>query len=247
MADLGQILIADDEETFLNSTADLLRRNGYRCACVPDAATAAGKLRDAEYDLLIADIKMPGNPELEFIQDVPQIAEGMPVILVTGYPSLTTAIQSVQLPVVAYLVKPIDFDEMLTLVKRSVKNFRVYRAVRSIDQRLRYWLKDLAGTEEVLKNKSGYSSSTPVDAFLKLTYRNIVGALSDMKHLTEALALQAGEQEACHLLNCPKLTALTNALNETIDVLEETKTAFRSKKLGELRQKLEELVKGEMR
>ncbi|KPL00997.1 MAG: hypothetical protein AMJ91_02045 [candidate division Zixibacteria bacterium SM23_73_3] len=243
MADLGQILIAEDEETFLNSTADLLRRSGYRCACVPDAVTAAEKLRRAEYDLLIADIKMPGNPELEFIQDVPQIAEGMPVILVTGYPSLTTAIQSIQLPVVAYLVKPIDFDELLALAKRSIKNFRVYRAVRSIDQRLQNWLGDLAGTEEVLKSAPGYTSSAPVDAFLKLTYRNVVGALSDMKHLTEALALQAGEQEACHLLNCPKLTTLTNALKETIDVLEETKTAFKSKKLGELRGKLESLLK----
>jgi len=243
MADLGRILIADDEETFLHSTADLLRGNGYECACVPDAATAAAVLMETDYDLLIADIKMPGNPKLELVRDVPRIAEGMPVILVTGYPSLDTAIQSVQLPVVAYLVKPVDFDELLALVRASIKNFRVYRSIQSVDQRLQNWLKDLEKTEDVFKNSPGYKPSTPVDAFLKLTYRNVVGAISDMKYLTETLALQSGEQDVCHLLNCPRLTALTDALEQTIDVLEETKSAFRSKKLGELRQKLEELVK----
>src|SRR4030066_2379096 len=123
MADLGRILIADDEETFRNSMADLLRRGGYQCDCAPDAIVAAELLRSNDYDLLIADIKMEGNFELEFIQDLPQIATGMPVILVTGYPSLKTAIQSVQLPVVAYLVKPFEFKELLEQVQKSIKDY----------------------------------------------------------------------------------------------------------------------------
>src|SRR4030042_6214874 len=101
MGDLRRILIADDEETFRNSLADLLRQAGYQCDCAPDAIVAAELLHSAEYDLLIADIKMQGNFELEFIRALPQIAEGMPVILVTGYPSLRSAIESIQLPVAA--------------------------------------------------------------------------------------------------------------------------------------------------
>ncbi|MCK5381428.1 MAG: response regulator, partial [Candidatus Latescibacteria bacterium] len=124
MAELGRILIVDDDETFLFSTADLLRREGYTCDCAPDAAAAAERLRAEDYDLLIADIKMPDNKELVFIRDVPRIAEGMPIILVTGYPSLYSAIQSIQLPVVAYMIKPIDFDELLERVQRSIEIFR---------------------------------------------------------------------------------------------------------------------------
>ncbi|MCI0692942.1 response regulator [candidate division KSB1 bacterium] len=59
------------------------------------------------YDLLIADIKMPGNDELEFIEEPPAIAEGLPVILVTGYPSLNTAIKSTRLHVAGYMMKPL--------------------------------------------------------------------------------------------------------------------------------------------
>jgi DNA-binding response OmpR family regulator len=50
---LGRILITDDEETFLNSTADLLRREGYECDCASDAETAIGMLKTSRYDLLI--------------------------------------------------------------------------------------------------------------------------------------------------------------------------------------------------
>ena len=70
MSDQGHILIADDEETFLHATAELLRQEGYTCDCVPDGASAAVWLRDGTYDVLIADIEMPGNQHLELIRDL---------------------------------------------------------------------------------------------------------------------------------------------------------------------------------
>ena len=102
MSKLGRILIADDEETFRSSTADLLRRDGYECNCVPDAGEAVKELREGSYDLLIADIHMPGNPELELVREIPVIAEGMPVLLVTGYPSANSAIEAIKLNVTAF-------------------------------------------------------------------------------------------------------------------------------------------------
>jgi len=65
MAGTGRVLVADDEETFLFSTADLLRREGFECDCVRNAADASLLLGEKEYDVLIADIRMPGNSKLE--------------------------------------------------------------------------------------------------------------------------------------------------------------------------------------
>jgi CheY-like chemotaxis protein len=243
MADLGRILIADDEETFRNSIADLLRQAGYQCDCAPDAIVAAELLRSAEYDLLIADIKMEGNFELEFIRELPQIAEGMPVILVTGYPSLRSAIESIQLPVAAYLVKPFEFKELLVQVQISVKNYQFCKAIRDHRKRLVSWSEDLKGIEEEhnIMPRGGFPS--PIDDFLTLTFQNIAGALSDLKHLTESFSTGSSQQEVCHLLNCPRLNTLNKTLVETIDILEKTKSAFKSKELGILRRNLEELVK----
>ncbi len=63
--------------------------------------------------------------------------------------------------------------------------------------------------------------------------------------LTEELTMQSDEQYVCNLLDCPSLTALKSGLAETVDVLKKTKTSFKSKELGRLRDKLEILVEKE--
>jgi len=243
MADMGRVLIADDEETFLLSTADLLRREGYECYCASDAVIAAEMLRNDKYELLISDIKMPGNSQLEFIYELPGIAEGMPVIIVTGYPSLDSAIKSIRLPVVAYMVKPIDLDQLLTQTQESIAQFRIYRIIRDLQQRLQNSHEGLTDTQNAFINKPGRASSIPINVFLELTFHNIIGALSDLMYLTKSFAKHEVKQEACHLLNCPKLTKLTRAIENAIDVLEKTKSSFKSKELGELRRNLEQIIK----
>lgn len=244
LTDVGSILIADDEEIFLESTADLLRREGYRCDCVPDADAAAKRLQEASYDLLIADIKMPGNPELQLIHKLPELAPGLPVIIVTGYPSLRSAIDSVQLPVVAYLVKPISLDELLEVVRTHTERFRAYRAVRGAQDRLQSWFQELSRIEKVLSVPPvGDEGSAPIENFLSLTMRNVVGSLADLQRLVEAVIQSRGEQGSPLLTNLEQPAKLMSALEETIGVLEKTKSAFKSKDLGELRKKLESLVK----
>ncbi len=76
MAESGKILIADDDDTFLQSTADLLRREEYMCDCASDARAVIEILKLARYDLLITDINMPGNTGLEFIKNLPKMQKG---------------------------------------------------------------------------------------------------------------------------------------------------------------------------
>jgi CheY-like chemotaxis protein len=242
MADLGRILIADDEKTFLSSTADLLREQGYECVCVPDGKEALEKLTDELFDLLIADIKMQGNEELELIHQVQKTTPNLPVILVTGHPSIESAIQSIQLPVVAYMRKPIEFDDLLTQVQLSINYHRVNHAVSTLQGRLTDWREELANIEEVLSQTPQFGSSASIGSFFDITCQNMAGALLDMNHVAKALAIQQSGQEPCHLLNCPRLNILTNAISETIEVLGKTKGAFKSKELKELRIKLEKIV-----
>ncbi len=155
MVEPRRILIADDEETFLYSTADILRREGYDCSCASDARAATEMLRMESYDLLIADIKMQGNADLEFIKALPQIADGMPVILVTGYPSLNSAIESIQLPVVAYLVKPFELNELLVRVKDVITGKGLFKT-----RRLEKALQKIANDLEEVGALTGANTST---------------------------------------------------------------------------------------
>jgi len=243
MGQLGRILIADDEETFLFSTADLLRKERYECDCVTDAFMAAEKLKISEYDLLIADIKMNGNAKLELIRNLPKMLEYIPVILVTGYPSLKSAIESIHLPVEAYLVKPIDFYELLAQVRNSIKRYQFFKTVRNFQKRLRQWSEELRALELVEDTSHHGGTSTSLEAFLSLTLQNIFGSLSDLTHFTKCFSFGMPEHGECHLLNCPRLAGIKEALMEAADILEKTKRAFKSKELGHLRGMVEGLIK----
>ncbi len=203
MADLGRVLIADDEETFLFSTADLIRKEGYTCDCAVDSDAARRLLAENQYDVMIADIRMPGNDNLEFIHELPTIAQGLPIILMTAYPSLKSAIQSVRLPVVAYLVKPLDMGELIGHIRASAERSKVRRAVGIARQQLQSWRKELDNIEKLADAKEDHATFVPVDAYLTLTLQNIVESLSGLRTLTESIADISGEQQVCRLLNCP--------------------------------------------
>lgn len=243
MTEGGRILIADDEETFLVSTIDLLRREGYECDGVKDAEAAVKVLSSKPFDLLISDIRMPGNLELELVEAVLESVKGLPVIIVTGYPSAKAAITCLHLRTIAYLVKPLDFDDFLKYVKTAVKSSQLNRDLLKIKQRLQDWNRSL----EVIEGKVGLvehdPSSLSISDFMTLTYQNITDSPLDLMCLAKLPGKKTETKNICHLLNCPRLDGLKETLGEAISVLEKTKTAFESKDLAEFRKKLEEVVK----
>jgi CheY-like chemotaxis protein len=242
----GRILIADDEPTYLASTAELLRREGYTVDTVEDAAGALQAITAATYDLLITDLEMPGNADLDLVQQVAHVSGGLPIIIITGFPSVRSAVASIELPVAAYLVKPVHFPELLKRVSSAVARFRSYQAMQTAEARLREYRQQFEppAVPGALPLAAAGDARTGVDSFLALTLRNVMGSLTDLEQLGRALAgQQAPDAHPCQLINCPRGAQLQAALEETIAVLEETKGAFKSKTLGDLRHKLELLLK----
>lgn len=239
---LGKILVADDEETFLDSTADLLRKEGYECDCASDGSKARSLLEQNRYDLLIADIKMPGNAELELIRDLPEVARGMPAILATGYPSLSTAIDSVQLSVIAYLVKPIDFDEMHDAVQRAIGLSRTYQTVLDARERNRNTLASIESVEDTLHALSGREVGAPVHSFIDTTLSSILEGLRDLKRLTDEGVLELNPCATEMRATEERLATVKGALADAVMTLEKTRSSFKSKTIGALRQRLETVL-----
>jgi DNA-binding NtrC family response regulator len=213
----GRILLADDERTFLDATAELLRREGYEVQTVSDAASAAAELNTTQYDLLIADIKMPGNPDLELIRHVPQIAEGLPVLLVTGYPTPESIMMSADLPVLGYLVKPVQLAELLVQVRRGIVHAAIYRANRAIALRLKEWASDHHSIAQLLAK--GTAPGIAPEAFVNLTMRNLLGTLRELNAMWEKHA-------ANHVTEVQE-DALADALGAATCVFEATTAVFK--------------------
>ena len=240
----GNILTADDEESFLESTAELFRGEGFQVTTASDAFQAVEQLRERRYDVLVSDINMPGNPNLELVRELSLQKHAPPIILVTAYPSLETAIESVGLSIDAYLVKPVIFSDLLEKVEKSISRQKAIKAVKSTGNALENWMGDLSKIQQSIETKRGDSVLVGLEKFVELTVNNMGRCLTDLMNVSDVIGTEDVKTTACHLLNCPTLETLTAALLETVDVLEKTKHSFKSKDLGNLRKKLQVIVDG---
>jgi DNA-binding response OmpR family regulator len=243
MSSAGLILLADDDVAFRKATVMLLKNYGYECDCAGSGDEAASLLQAKSYDLLISDIEMPGNQDLQLIRALPKLREGLPVILMTGYPSVQSAAQSVGLAVASYLIKPVTPGLLLESVAAAVERSRCHRIVADARQRFLATCTDMEQLESALRYPSDAASAGSIKLFLDLTMKNVAYSLQDLRSLIDILASSARPAEDLRVLQNSRPLVLLDALRDTILVLEKTKSSFRSKELGELRKRLEILIR----
>ena len=236
-ASRGRVLFADDDRALRDGLATMLRRFGFECHGVATAAEAAEVLRAVEFEVLISDINMPGNVGLELVESLPQLAAGLPVVLLTGKPTIDTAVRSVRLSVSAYLTKPPDFDELCRVLDKAVADHRGFRAMQLGRERFREWEKELGQIEQVLRQTPGAQPGGPMGSYLRVSLRQVILMLADIEKATHAL-----ERRATGSLEHVDHVA---ALRRTVEVLERTKQNFKSKDLADLRRQLEQLLEKE--
>ena len=239
-----RILLADGDESFRSAMTEVLRKANYACDCANDAGEATAMIAaEPPYDALILDAEMAGNSRLELVRMASETASGLPVILVTAHPTLEIAVNAIHLPVEAYLVKPIKYDDLHPYLRRSVARCRLYRAVTDAKQRVARW-NDAAGRlQDLLLEPLDGHLPTLVGALLTATFDNIVKSVVDLRRVINVLASTddaAQRTETAEMLGKMDLTRA--ALQETVNALEETKHSFKSKRLGELRRQLQALL-----
>jgi DNA-binding NtrC family response regulator len=246
----AKILIADDEEVFLGPTSLFLEKHGYRCDCVRSAEEAAVSLNKGDYDLLIMDINMPGNTNLEFLRNRPASSGFLPVIVVTGYPTFHTAVESLRLSVVDYRIKPLDLPNFLDTVKSAIEKAKVVRVMREAREGFGTWLDQVNQMETALLStdadaaaKTG--SSGNLDWYLNEAIRRFANLSMSLMNTVQTLkqGLPEGKTDVCSLMNCSRLASYEYVIRETVEVLVRTKNSFKSKELAEIRKKLESALK----
>ena len=116
----ARILVVDDEASIRDLLARTLALAEYDVDTEADGSTAFGRIRAADYDLLIADLSMPGMDGLTLIRQVRRIRADLPVIIITGFPSESSAIEAVNLGVTGYLRKPFRVPEVLEAARKAL-------------------------------------------------------------------------------------------------------------------------------
>ena len=116
----ARILAVDDEEIVLSSFRKLLVLAGYAIDTVETGSEALGLIRKNDYDFVFTDLKMPGMDGVEVTKAVKHLRPDIDVIVITGYASIETAVETVKFGATAYIEKPFTEDELLDFVKTAL-------------------------------------------------------------------------------------------------------------------------------
>lgn len=115
-----RILVVDDEASIRELLSKTLALAEYDVDTAGDAEAALDRMRAFAYDLLIADLKMPGMDGLTLIRQAKTIKADLPVIIITGYSTESSAIEAVNLGVDGYLTKPFRVPQVLAAAARAM-------------------------------------------------------------------------------------------------------------------------------
>jgi len=116
----SRVLVADDESSIRELLAKTLALAEYEVDTAPDGRAALERLRLGHYDLLIADLKMPGMDGLTLIREAKRLQADIPVIIITGFSTESSAIEAVNLGVAGYLTKPFRVPQVLAAAARAL-------------------------------------------------------------------------------------------------------------------------------
>ncbi|MFC0711277.1 sigma-54-dependent transcriptional regulator [Azorhizophilus paspali] len=117
---MPHILIVEDETIIRSALRRLLERNHYQVSEAGSVQEARERQSLRGFDLIISDLRLPGAPGTELIR----LAEGIPVLIMTSYASLRSAVDSMKMGAMDYIAKPFDHDEMLQTVARILNERR---------------------------------------------------------------------------------------------------------------------------
>jgi len=119
MARSIEVLVVDDEQIVLDSIKKHLRREDYVLHCVLSPEEGLEIMRHKEIDVVLTDLMMPEIDGLEFMKIVKNYSPNVPVIMITGYATINTALQATQLGAFDYIAKPFSKAELLSVVRRA--------------------------------------------------------------------------------------------------------------------------------
>jgi DNA-binding NtrC family response regulator len=114
---MTKILIVEDEEIIRAALRKLLERNEYKVSVAGSIKEATSKFTLSQFNLVISDLRLPGAPGTDLIK----LAGDVPVLIMTSYASMQSAVDSMRMGAVDYIAKPFDHAKMLEAVEMAIR------------------------------------------------------------------------------------------------------------------------------
>jgi len=142
-----RILVVDDDQIIRDSLSEFLRLEGYQCQGASSFKDALKELEKQRYNLVIADVNMPGADGFELLRVIRKNYPEVVTIVITGYGTIESAVEAIKMGAYDYLTKPIVDDEIRIIVKRAMEQQSLLEENRNLKEQLRhqYGLENIVG------------------------------------------------------------------------------------------------------
>jgi DNA-binding NtrC family response regulator len=121
----GTILVIDDEEIMREILETLLTREGYRVRLAASGPEGLEVVRSTPIDAVIVDVMMPGMDGLQVLDAIRDIDDELPVLMITAFASMETAVTAMKKGAFDYITKPFKNDEVLVVLNNAVERLRL--------------------------------------------------------------------------------------------------------------------------
>ncbi|RJP93891.1 MAG: sigma-54-dependent Fis family transcriptional regulator [Desulfobacteraceae bacterium] len=131
-----EILIVDDDVSHRQMLVAVLSEEGYRVTGASDGEQAVSEVEKKFYDLILMDIRMSRMGGIEALKRIKDISPGIPIIIMTAYASVNTAIDALKSGAYDYLTKPLDIDELKIHVNKALRHIQLEQENRFLKERI---------------------------------------------------------------------------------------------------------------
>ena len=156
----ARILVVDDEGVIREGVRRILENAGYQCEVTSSGNLAIEKLQEEDFDLVITDLKMPGMSGMEVLKAIKILQPDVPVIIVTGYSTVDTAVEAMKHGAFDYLAKPFTPEQISGKVQKALEQ-------RSVLLENFYLKKEL-------KDRHGFDAFVGQSKAMQKVYRRII-------------------------------------------------------------------------
>jgi two-component system, NtrC family, response regulator HydG len=136
MKERAKILVVDDEESHRIMLRAVLKEEGYEVAEATDGAEAVKAVEQQPFDLILLDIRMTTMDGIEALAEVRKISPLVPVLIMTAYASVKTAVEALKAGAFEYLTKPLDTDELKILMEKALELYHLRTENMALKERL---------------------------------------------------------------------------------------------------------------
>src|SRR3989339_177906 len=136
MNEKHRILIVDDEASHRMMLRAVLKEDGYAVAEASDGTEAVAAVENEAFDVILLDIRMTSMDGIEALAEIRKLSPHVPVLIMTAYASVKTAVEALKAGAFDYLTKPLDIEELKILIEKALEHYHLREENMVLKERL---------------------------------------------------------------------------------------------------------------